>query len=323
VTERRLDPLTDEWRTFATHRQDRTFLPTVEHCPLCPTVAGRPPTEVPVPAFEVAVFDNRFPSFSATPPAPSLESTDLYSVAPAMGASEVVVFSDQHDKTFGDLDPERARLVIDVWAERYAELGARPEVDYVFMFENRGEAIGVTLSHPHGQIYGYPEVPPAARRELEAARRAGRCLSCAVVEVEQTDRLRLVATNASFVAHVPFAPRFPYEVHVVSREHRASLVDLDDDERDDLAAILALAARGYDRLWDSALPYVMSMHQRPTDGVDWDDVSHLHVEFTPIHRGPTKLKYLAGSEIGAGSFINDISPEVSAAALRRAFEEGA
>ena len=167
--ERRRDPLTGEWRTFASHRQDRTFLPASEECPLCPGNLENPDGEV-----DVFVFENRFPSFVADPPAPSVPGDALYEAAPASGAAEVVVYSPDHDATLADLGVERVQRIVDVWAERSACLGERPEVAHVFVFENRGEAVGVTLYHPHGQIYGYPEIPPAVRRELEAARRAGR-----------------------------------------------------------------------------------------------------------------------------------------------------
>lgn len=318
MTERRRDPLTGQWRTFATDRQDRTFLPPAEDCPLCPTRPGGHPTEIPVEAFDVAVFDNRFPSLVPHPPVPAVPATPLYEVGPAVGACEVVVYSDRHDETFASLGVERIRLLVEVWAERYAELGSRPEVSYVFIFENKGVEIGVTISHPHGQIYAYPEIPPIPMLELATARDAGRCSVCAVVDAEVDDGQRLVADNASFVSFVPFAARFPYEVHVAARSHRPSLLDLDDGERHDLAALLHVVTRAYDRLWGFSLPYVMALHQAPTDGGDWAAPSHFHIEFTPVHRTASKLKYLAGSELAAGAFINDAAPEATAATLRAA-----
>src|SRR4051812_20644950 len=156
LTERRRDPLTREWRTYASHRQDRTFLPTDDACPLCP---GTPGTEIDDPDFDVFVFDNRFPSFTSSPPVPSVVGSGLYEVAPAVGAAEVIVYAAEHDATLADLGVERIARIVEVWADRYAVLGSRPEVAYVFAFENRGEAVGVTLGHPHGQIYGYPEIP--------------------------------------------------------------------------------------------------------------------------------------------------------------------
>jgi UDPglucose--hexose-1-phosphate uridylyltransferase len=319
VTERRRDPLTGEWRTFATHRQDRTFLPAADECPLCPG----PGREVPAGVGDaIVVFDNRFPSFLRTPPATSVAATDLYAVEPAAGAAEVVVYSGRHDATLADLGPDCIERLVHVWADRYRVLGARDEVRYVFVFENRGEAVGVTLHHPHGQIYGYPEIPPMARRALDAARRHhdqhGTCVVCDVVRAEQLDDARAVARNASFLAFVPFAARFPYEIHVTARRHAGSLLDLSDRERRDLAELLDAVVRRYDALFGFTLPYVMSIHQRPTDGGDWDEVAHLRIELTPLHRTASKLKYLAGSELHAGAFVNDAAPEATAAELRGA-----
>ncbi|HEX9968985.1 MAG TPA: galactose-1-phosphate uridylyltransferase, partial [Acidimicrobiales bacterium] len=306
MTERRRDPLTGQWRTFATHRQDRTFLPATDACPLCP--GG---LETPDP-YDIVVFDNRFPSLTAVPPRPTVEGTDLYDVAPAVGATEVVVYTPEHTATLADLPTEHVARIVDVWAHRYAELGARDEVAYVFVFENKGEAIGVTLHHPHGQIYAYPEIPPVARLELETGKahlaEHGACVVCEVVARERADGVRVVARNRTFLAYVPFAARFPYEVHVTAYRHATSLLDLTDFEREDLAELLSLVARAYDGLFGFSLPYVMSVHQSPTDDGEWLDVAHFHVEFTPIHRTAQKLKYLAGSELGAGAYINDTVP---------------
>ncbi|HEV3400720.1 MAG TPA: galactose-1-phosphate uridylyltransferase [Acidimicrobiales bacterium] len=327
MTERRRDPTTGEWRMFAGHRQDRTFLPSEGHCPLCPTRPGMQPTEVPFPSFDVAVFENRFPALMRDPPLPAVASSPLYGVAPSVGANEVIVYSDDHEVGVQQMDVPRIVGLIEVWADRYAELGAREEVAYVFIFENRGVAVGVTLHHPHGQIYAYPEVPPRPRLELDTAiahmARHGTCVFCDVVAREVADGLRVVAQNRSFVAFVPFAARFPYEVHVVSRRHTASLLDLTDPERTALAELLKPLLLGYDALFGFPLPYVMSMHQAPADGGQHQPVSHFHIEFTPLHRTAEKLKYLAGSELGAGAFINDTVPEMTAARLREAVAEGA
>jgi UDPglucose--hexose-1-phosphate uridylyltransferase len=322
VTERRRDALTGQWRTFATHRQARTFLPSDAECPLCPTRPGGPETEIPMAEYDIVVFDNRFPSLSATPPEPTVGGSALYPVERAVGATEVVVYTDDHNATLAGLSVEHVARIVDVWADRYAELGSRDEVAYVFVFENRGEAIGVTLHHPHGQIYAYPEIPPVPRLELEQGlahlTQRGTCAVCDVVARERADGVRVVGRNRSFVAYVPFAARFPYEVHVTAHRHAASLLDLTDPERVDLAELLRLVASRYDGLFGFPLPYVMSVHQAPTDDGTWLAVSHFHVEFTPIHRTADKLKYLAGSELGAGAFVNDTVPEETAARLRAA-----
>ena len=322
MTERRRDPTTGEWRIFATHRQDRTFLPDIDHCPLCPARPGRDVTEVNRPSYDLVVFDNKFPSLVADPPPPSVEASDLYGVERASGATEVVLYTDDHSATLATLDVERIDRLIEVWADRYAVLGRRDDVDYVFIFENKGEAIGVTLHHPHGQIYAYPEIPPRPRLELDMATahlaEHGTCVFCDVVAAERAAGVRVVGANRSFLAVVPFAARFPYEVHVLSHRHAASLLDLTDRERRLLAELLQTVLRGYDALFGFSMPYVLSVHQAPTDGGHWLPVSHFHIEITPPHRTATKLKYLAGSELGAGAFINDTEPEDTAAALREA-----
>ena len=315
--ERRFDPVTGEWRMFAGHRQDRTFLPPAEFCPLCPTREGHPPTEIPLPAFDVAVFENRFPALVRRPPPPAMAGSALSPVAPSAGANEVVVYSDDHHLGLADMDVARIARVVEVWTDRYAELGARAEVDYVFVFENRGVAVGVTLHHPHGQIYAYPEIPPRMRQVLAAAVAHGGCVYCDVL-AEEAAGPRVVARTAGFVAFVPFAARFPYEVHLAPARHAPSLLDLAGAERVELAGLLRTVVRGYDRLFGFPLPYVMSMLQAPTDGAGHEPVSHLRLEFTPLHRTADKLKYLAGSELGAGAFINDVAPEDAAARLRDA-----
>jgi UDPglucose--hexose-1-phosphate uridylyltransferase len=322
VTERRFDPTTGEWITIATQRQHRTYKPAAV-CPLCPTRPGEEPTEMPYPSFQVVTFDNLFPSFSPDPPAPEIEPTQLYQVAPAIGRCEVVVYSDDHDTTFSELSLRRVRMLVDIWADRTAILGADPAIAYVMPFENKGETVGTTLHHPHGQIYGYPEIPPRPRRELEAAEahfeRTSRCVHCDVVAAELADERRVVDTNDGWVAWVPFSPRFPYEVRLASTAHRRSLPELDDDERDALASLMLSVAQTYDRLWGFSLPYVMAFHQQPCDGDErWGRLSHLHAEFTPLHRAPDRLKYLAGSELAGGAFVTDVAPETAAAELRAA-----
>jgi UDPglucose--hexose-1-phosphate uridylyltransferase len=207
-----------------------------------------------------------------------------------------------------------------VWRHRYEELGARPDVDYVLIFENRGLEVGATLQHPHGQIYGYPFVPPVPGLERAADRRLGGCAVCALSTRELEDDLRVVYRSPDVVAYVPYAARWPYEVHVAMRAHRVSLSDAGPDELAALAAALQAVTRGYDRVFAEPFPYVMVVHQAPTDG---GDDGHLHVEFYPPRRTADKLKYLAGSEQGAGTFIVDALPEDTARTLREAIAGGA
>ncbi|HVH62717.1 MAG TPA: galactose-1-phosphate uridylyltransferase, partial [Candidatus Dormibacteraeota bacterium] len=225
-----------------------------------------------------------------------------------------------HSTTLARLPLDRVRLLVDVWADRYEELGSRPEVAYVYIFENKGEEMGVTLHHPHGQIYALPFVPPVAKAELAASREHllddGRCLHCEQIGAELTGE-RILFADDSMVAFVPGAARWPYEVHLYPRRHVASLTSLDAHDRLALAKALLQITGTYDRFFGFSTPYVMAMHQAPTDGREWPE-AHLHVEFYPPHRRPDRLKLLAGVELGAGMFVNDTRPEETAAQLRRA-----
>jgi UDPglucose--hexose-1-phosphate uridylyltransferase len=303
VSEQRFSELRGEPVVYAIHRQSRTFLPSRDHCPLCPTPPGAVETEIPFPAFEIAVFDNRFPAFQAP-----------------RGAAEVVVYTDSHHGSFGTLAPERAEALMWVWRHRYQELGARADVRYVLIFENRGVEVGATLHHPHGQIYGYPFLPPVPKLELAADDRLKGCAPCALLRHELDDGRRVVYENGGVAAYVPYAARWPYEVHVVVREHRPSLLDCQAAELRLLAECLQAVIRGYDVLFARPFPYVMVVHQAPTDG---RSQGHLHVEFYPPLRTADKLKYPAGSEQGGGTFIGDALPEQSAQALREAIARAA
>lgn len=319
MSELRWNPHLREWLITATHRQDRTFLPPADFCPLCPSVPSRPPTEIDRAQFEIAVFENRFPSLRPSPEEPSVSGTGLTPVRPSFGVCEVVVYTPEHDATLAGATAEHIERLVAVWAHRTLELGARDGIEYVFVFENKGEAIGVTLNHPHGQIYAYPFLPPLIDREVAAGEQHaadhGSCLWCGSLRQELDDGRRIVAANESWVAGVPFAARWPYEVHLVSRRHVGWLHELDAPERRSLAELLRSVLRGYDRLFGFSLPYIMAIHQRPTDGGPHDGY-HLHIEFYPPNRTATKLKYLAGSEAGVGAFINDTLPEETAPRLR-------
>ena len=321
MSELRWHPLLQEWVITATHRQERTFHPPSEYCPLCPTRPGGYPTEVPEPHYEIVVFENRFPSLQREPPAPAVAPTPFSPVLPARGVCEVVLYTPDHRATLAQLPLERIEQLIYVWRDRYAELGARPEVKYVLIFENKGREIGVTLSHPHGQIYAYPFLPPQLARERDAMRRhyeatAGNLL-LEIVQHELQDGRRVVQRLDGWVAFVPFFARYPYEIYLVPEAPRRNLLDLTEQEITGLARILKDTLQRYDRLWGFPLPYIMVQHPCPTDGAAYP-YWQFHIEFYPPHRTRDKLKYLAGSESGAGVFINDTLPEATAHALRAA-----
>ncbi len=324
ASEPRFDLRTGDWVVVADHRQDRSFQPTASDCPLCPTRPGRP-TEVPATDYEVVVFENRFPALSTpsglagterlgrpvAPPAP------LWS-ASGGGRCEVICFSSEHDASFADLKPDQARLVLDAWADRTDDLSRRDGVAQVYCFENRGAEIGVTQPHPHGQIYAYPYLTPRTAHMLERARAyrsaTGANLFDDLVAAE-TAAERVVARNDEWIAFVPFAARWPYEVHAYPSRRRRDLTELDDGERDAFVALyLDLLAR-FDRLFDAPAPYISAWHQAPRREPGAAEFA-LHLELFTNRRGDTKLKVMAGTEAGMDSFSNDISPEKAAARLR-------
>ncbi|MEO6790390.1 MAG: galactose-1-phosphate uridylyltransferase [Ornithinibacter sp.] len=319
----RFDALVGDWVAVAGHRMNRTFLPPRDECPLCPTERASAPSEVPDPAYDVVVFENRFPSYA--PIADEVETGGgPFRTAPALGRTEVVCFTSDHEASFGSLPPWRIRTVIDAWADRTQALAADPDVEHVFCFENRGQEIGVTLHHPHGQIYGYPYIPARTREILTRAQehhaRTGRLLGADILAAERDDGSRVVLSTEHWTAYVPFAARWPLEVHVAPHRDVPDLVTLDGAERDDLASLyLDLLARldRYHVAADGApisLPYIAAWHQAPARV--GREVSRLHLQVMSVLRGPGKLKYLAGSESGAGGWVNDAHPEAVAQRLR-------
>ncbi|MGJ7442162.1 galactose-1-phosphate uridylyltransferase [Aquipuribacter sp. MA13-6] len=317
--ELRHDPLVDDWVVLAAHRQTRTHLPPTDQCPLCPSTPARA-TEVPAPAYDVVVFENRFPSLASTAPDPdpTVDGLELFPRRAGTGRCEVVCFTDEHSTSFAQLSPTRVRTVMQAWADRTRELSALPGVQLVAPFENRGEEIGVTLSHPHGQLYAYPFVPERTARMLRAAERyrdrTGRDLHSALLEAELSSGERVVLDSAHWAAYVPAASRWPVEVHVRPHRRVADLADLTDDEQRDFAGLYLDLLGRLDRLFDVPLPYISAWHQAPVHA--GRDLLALHLQITSIRRAPTRLKYLAGSEAAYGAFVNDVSPERTAALLR-------
>ena len=320
MNEIRIDPVSGEWALFADHRFDRPDLPPPEFCPFCPPGTGTYPSEIPRSDYDVVVFDNQFPSLVVAPSAPRVAANELYRVLSRQGAAEVVVYSADHGATLRHLPLDRVRHIVDVWCDRYVELGARTDVEYVLIFENRRASGGATIEHPHAQIYGYPAIPPRVGRELEACRahldRTRNCLYCDIVLREAAEGTRVVGESPGFLAVVPFCARWPFEVHVLARRHAIDLVGLTEPERTDLARVLSLVLTAYDGLFGMSLPYVMAVHQAPTDGQDWEAVSHLHIELMPTQRTADRYKVMAGSELGAGVFVSEMSPEEAADRLR-------
>ncbi len=313
----RLDSLTGEWISIAAHRNGRAFLPPASQCPLCPTNDTNP-SEVP-DNFDVAVFENKSPSFGPTLLATDDQSysvvskLDLGTSKESVGRCEVVVFSPEHLGSLGAMPVNRVRTVIEAWADRTAHLQSLPGVRQVFPFENRGEAIGVTLHHPHGQIYAYPYVTPRTNRLLDSVGKFGSSLFAETLEFERTsDRVLIAGEN--FTAYVPFAARWPIEIHLLPNRQVADFTQLDDGEKDELAGIYSRLLGAVDRIYDTPTPYIAAWHQAPL--VDAGKNVRLQLQITSPRRAADKLKYLAGSESAMGAFIGDITPESVAGRLR-------
>jgi UDPglucose--hexose-1-phosphate uridylyltransferase len=313
----RFDRSTGQWVIVAALRQDRTYKPPADQCPLCPGPTGLT-SEVPAPDYDVAVFENRFPSLSGAGQPVSVPADAGFVSAPAGGRCEVVCFSSDHTGSFAALQPAHARLVVEAWRHRTAELLATPGVEQVFCFENRGEEIGVTLTHPHGQIYGYPFLTPRTATMLARARehrmRHGGNLFADLLAREVADGARIVARSELFTAFVPFAARWPVEVHIYPNRFVHNLVELDDDELDGLARVYLDVLGRFDRMYSGPLPYISALHQFAATE-DQDD-GYFHIELMSIRRSATKLKYLAASESAMDAFISDVTPEAVAQRLR-------
>ncbi|MEU7169332.1 galactose-1-phosphate uridylyltransferase [Streptomyces morookaense] len=310
ASEIRRDPLLGDSVAIASHRQERTYLPPVDQCPLCPSHDGRL-TEIPAADYEVVVFENRFPSLAGD-----------------SGRCEVVCFTSDHDASFADLGPGQAALVLDAWTDRTAELAALPAVEQVFCFENRGREIGVTLAHPHGQIYAYPFVTPRTERMLasaaaHAARTGGRNLFDDTVAQEHADGSRIVLDAEHWTAFVPYAAHWPYEVHLYPRRRVPDLLALDAAARTEFPQVYLELLKRFDRIFGPGqppTPYVSAWHQAPFRHPGRTEFA-LHLELFTIRRSPGKLKFLAGSESGMNVFINDVPPETAARRLREVASE--
>ena len=320
----RQDILTGDWVSVAAARQNRAFLPPAELDPLAPQTSANP-SEIPS-VYDVAVFENRSPSFgpalledAADPPhgLDDLAHLGLGRTRTSVGRCEVVCFSPEHTGSFGTQSVTRARTVIEAWADRTAALSQLPGIQQVFPFENRGEAIGVTLHHPHGQIYAYPYVTPRTLRLLGAIDRTAPDLFDRILAFEQNGP-RVVLRGEHFTAFVPFAARWPIELNVLPHRHVPDFVGLTDAERDELAPFYLRLLRGIDALYDTPTPYIAAWHQAPVH-VGRDTV-RLTLQLTSPRRAADKLKYLAGSEAAMGAWIGDVPPETAATRLREAVE---
>lgn len=317
MAELRYDPLTNDWIMIASHRQNRPQMPK-DWCPFCPG-SGKVPDD-----FDVLEYDNDFPALSQNPPVPDDVAAGPYKTAPCHGKCEVILYSKEHTVTLPELPLPHVRKLVDLWCERHEIISADEKIKYVFIFENRGEVVGVTMPHPHGQIYGYPFIPK--KLELECAsmkkhkKETGKCLICDMMETEISEKKRIIFENEDFVVFIPFFSAYPYGLYIVSKAHKQYITEFTEREKDNLAAAIKNAAGTLDSLFDYTFPYMMCMHQAPVNSGDVSDF-HFHIEFYPPMRSRDKQKFNASSETGAWAHCNPTCPEEKAEELRAAYKK--
>lgn len=336
ASELRQDPLTGAWYTYAAHRMNRTFMPPANENPLAPTRPGQLPTEIPADDYDVVVFQNRFPSLAQSESQAGAHSATAAPVfvpsKPGHGRCEVVCFTPDSQVSFRDLPYTRARTIVEAWAHRTKELSALPGIEYVYPFENRGEEIGVTLQHPHGQIYAYPFVPERAAQIAARAQEfreaqggagtgteTGPDLFDHILECEHADGQRVVVQGEYFTAFVPAAAKWPVEIMLVPHRAVPNFAELHDAEKDELTRLYLDILGRMDRFFDGVerTPYIASWNQAP---VNAPEDGRLHLQLFSLMRSPGRMKFLAGSESGQGAWISDTTPERIAARFREVAE---
>ncbi len=300
----------------ASSRQNRPQMPK-NWCPFCPG-SGKVPEN-----YEVYEYDNDFPALSQNPPEPDPVANGFFKTRPAYGKCEVILYSPGHTVTLPELPTPHIRKLVDLWVERFQALKADPKIKYVFIFENRGEMVGVTMPHPHGQIYGYSFMPKKLQLELQSAKEYreehGSCLFCDMLEQERAFGQRILFENEYFTCFLPFFTEYPYGAYLMSRTHKGSIDEFTPAERDALAEALKRTSGMFDSLFGVKFPYMMCMHNAPVNSGDTSAYYHFHVEFFPPMRAADKQKFNASSETGAWASCNPTCPEEKAAELREAY----
>jgi UDPglucose--hexose-1-phosphate uridylyltransferase len=315
MAELRWHPLIKDWVMIASHRQDRPQMPQ-GWCPFCPG-SGNVPDD-----YDVLKYDNDFPALSQNPPVPDDVAAGFYRTREAYGKCEVILYSPQHTITLPQLPHEHVEKLVDLWIERFEELKKDEKIKYIFIFENRGEVVGVTMPHPHGQIYGYPFIPKKIELELDACKEHyqnnGTCLVCDMLKLENEDGRRIIFRNENFTVFLPFFTEYPYGMYIVSNKHISDITQLDSGGKSDLAQAVRETAGTLDALYDTTFPYMMCMHQEPVNSGTHSEHYHFHIEFFPPMRSREKQKFNASSETGAWAHCNPTAPEEKAEELRAA-----
>ncbi|WP_392486733.1 galactose-1-phosphate uridylyltransferase [Haloimpatiens sp. FM7315] len=321
MAELRWNPLLKDWVMVASHRQNRPQMPK-DWCPFCPGSSKVPEDYV------VLEYDNDFPALMENPPEPDEVGSDFYKVSKAYGKCEVILYSKLHNVTLPELDVEHIEKLVDLWCERYKKLSEDEKIKYIFEFENRGEEVGVTMPHPHGQIYGYSKMPLKIKTELNSCKeyygKNKECLVCRMNSEEEKFKERIILENESFLCYLPFFTDYPYGVFITIKNHKSKMIDFTNKEKKDFADILKKVTGTFDSLFDKKFPYMMCIHQAPVNSpeyANYDDYYHFHVEFYPPLRSKDKIKYYASSEMGAWAACNPRAVEETAVELREAYEK--
>ena len=316
MAELRYNPFLDDYVIVASHRQNRPQMPQ-DYCPFCPG-SGRVPE-----TYTVLAYGNDFPALSLTPPPEPPVGNAFFQTRPAYGKCEVILYTSEHQGSLSSLSGIQAGELVELWVERFLALSADPKLKYILIFENRGEAVGVTIPHPHGQIYGYSYLPKKIALECASIERynreKGRCLYCELLENELVDGRRVLFRNRFFTVFVPFFAAYPYEVFVLPTAHRRTIAELTPEERSALAETLCQVCGMYDHLFGFSFPYMMCVESAPVNtGAEYD--YHFHVEFFPPMRSADKFKMNASSETGVLAHCNPTAPEEKAEELRAAYQ---
>ena len=318
MAELRWHPLIKDWVMVASHRQGRPQMPK-DWCPFCPG-SGKVPDE-----YVVHKYDNDFPALSQNPPEPDDVATDFFKVKEAYGKCEVILYSPEHTVTLPELSVDHISKLVDLWTQRFEAISADEKIKYVFIFENRGDVVGVTMPHPHGQIYGYSVIPKKIELEMDSCREYfgenKKCLICDMLKEEAECGSRVIIENEYFMTVLPFFTEYPYGMYIISKNHKQNLTQFTADEKRALAEILKDTTGTFDSLFDTKFPYMMCMYQNPVNGEDTSDFYHFHIAFYPPMRSADKVKFNASSETGAWAHCNPTAPEEKAVELRAAYEK--
>ena len=331
MAELRWNPMIKDWVMVASNRQNRPQMPK-DWCPFCPDPHDHNPNKKVPDTYEVLEYDNDFPALSQNPPEPDDVATDLYKVRKSHGKCEVVLYSPNHTGTLKELSDEHLRKLVDLWVERFNVMKSDHEIKYVFIFENRGNEVGVTMPHPHGQIYGYPMIPKKIELELDSAKEHfeenHECLFCRMTEEERKANLRIVHENDSFIAYIPFFADYTYGIYILSKTHKPTIADFNDKEKDDLGRMVRDISGMYDTIFPErpVFPYMMCMHNAPVNNdiekyKGFEDYYHFHIEMYPVLRAANKQQFMASSETGVWAHCNPTAPEEKAEEMRQAMKK--